>query len=457
MDITREEIGTLNEVIKLKLSPEDYNNQFESEIKKYQRSANMPGFRPGHVPAGLIKKRYGRSILVEELNKIVSGTLQNFITEHKLDLLGSPIPTPNGDAGNNWDEPGDFEFSFEIGLAPEFELTLPPKNSFDYFEIKVDDKRVETYLDDIRRKYGKFSNPEVSDEHSILYGELKELENDGSIKEGGITSQTALSIELIDSDAQKKQFVGLKKEDTVSFAPHKAFGKNPDELAHMLNVEKDELKNIKSDFQFVVNTVNHIEKAELNQELFDKLYGAGNVTSEEQLRERIKSDIAAMFAKESDHKLKHDIDDNFIHELKISLPDEFLRKWLQTAIEKPLSPEQVEKEYPAYARSMKLRMVENKIFKDQELQITDEEIREKAKEYLLAQFQGYGSALTEDILTGLIARYLEKRESVDRIIESLSEQKVFNYLKTVVKTKKKEVTYDEFVKIVQDHQHEHHH
>src|SRR5688572_19494979 len=165
MNITREEIGTLNEVIKINLAPEDYNPQFETELRKIQKSMNLPGFRPGHVPTGLVKKRYGKAILIDELNKIVSGSLENFINEYKLDILGSPIPQPSDDSINNWEEPGNFEFLFEIGLAPQFNLTLPPSKSFDYYEIAVDEDKVQQYVDDIRRKYGKFSNPEISDEN----------------------------------------------------------------------------------------------------------------------------------------------------------------------------------------------------------------------------------------------------------------------------------------------------
>jgi len=456
MNITREEIGTLNEMIKVQLKPDDYTQQYETELKKYRKSVNIPGFRPGNVPTGLIKKKFGRSILVEELNKIVSGSLQDYITEQKIDILGSPIPTNSENDINSWDNPSDFEFAFEIGLAPEFKLELPPKKTFEYLEIEVDDERVNTYMDDVRRKYGKFSNPEEADETCILYGDFSELDEKGEVKESGINSKSALAIDLVKNTSERKKLIGAKKGDTIIINLSKAFKDNDGELSHMLNVSREQVKDLKSDFNFVVDTVNHIEKAELNQELFDKIYGEGTISSEEEMKEKIKAEIAVMFEKESDNKLKHDLDHYFLDDLKISLPDEFLKKWLMTSVEKPLPPDQVEKEYPSYSRSMKMRLVENRIFRDQELKISEDEIKEKAKEYILSQFQGYGSSLTNEIMDNLIVKYLEKRESVDRIIETLSEEKVFKHVKSVVNTNKKTVSYDDFVKAVQEH-HKHHH
>jgi trigger factor len=456
MEITREEIGTLNELIKVKLQPEDYSDQYDAELKKYQKSVNMPGFRPGHVPKGLIRKKFGRSILLEEINKIVSGKLQDYITEQKLDILGSPIPSRNGSEDNNWEQPEDFEFSFEIGLAPEFELTLPPKKTFEYLEIEVDDERVKTYMDDIRRRFGNFTNPETADERSILYGDFTELDKNGEPLEGGITAKSALAIDLVKDKGVLKRLIGIKKGEKAVMDIRKATDNNVSEVSHLLNIPKEKAETLDSEFEFAIDTINQVDMAELDQDLFDKVYGEGNVKSEDEMRDRIREEIAGMFERESDKKLKHDLDHYFMDELRISLPDEFLKKWLHTTVENPLTEEQIEKDYPNYAKGMKLRLVENKIFRDQDLKIEEDEIRSKARQYILSQFQGYGSSLTEDIMSSLVARYLEKRESVDRIIETLSEEKVFNYLKSVVKTKNKKVSYDAFVKEVQEH-HKHHH
>lgn len=456
MDITREEVGTLNEVIKINLSPEDYNPQFESELKKFQKTMTLPGFRPGHVPTGLVKKRYGKALLIDELNKIISGSLEKFIADSQLDLLGSPIPQPSNDSINNWDEPGNFEFIFEIGLAPKFDLTLPPAKTFDLYEIEVDENKVEQYVEDIRRKYGKFSNPETSDELSIFYGDFAELDENGNVKEGGINSRSTLAIASVKDESIKKSLTGLNKGAVVRINLSKAFADDSDEIGHMLNQPAEKSTEYKNDFNYTIDTINHVEGADMNQEFFDKIYGEGNVTSEEEFKEKVRTEIRGMYTQETDMKLKHDLEDYMLSQLDLKLPDSFLQKWLQTAVEKPLSAEQVEKDYPGYARSMKLRLVENKVFREQNMQISKDEINEMARQYILHQFSGYAAGLNEEIMESLVTRYLEKRESVERIIETLSDRKVFNYLKSIVKTKAIPVKYDEFISIVKKHNHDHH-
>lgn len=453
MDITRVEIGTLNEILKVSITPDDYKDRFENELKKVQKTMTLPGFRPGHVPAGVVKKRYGKAVLIDELNKIVSGSLEKFIKDSNLDLLGSPIPKPADETLNNFDEPGNFQFEFEIGLAPQFNLTLPPAKAFDYYEIVPDEKMVNDHIEDLRRKYGKFSNPEVSDENSILYGDFTELDESGNAKEGGVTSRSTLSVALVKDAASKKNFTGVKKGDVIRLNPAVAFGDQSDEIAHMLNLSPEKVKEIKSDFNYTVDTVNHIEKAELNQEFFDKILGEGKASTEEEFTNAIREQIKSGFMHDSDMKLKHDIEDHLLHELDLKLPDAFLQKWLQSEVEKPLTAEQVEKEYKGYSRGMKLRLIENKIFREQNMQISQEEIKDMARQYVMHQFSGYASGLTPDLIDNLADRYLQKRESVERLIETISDRKVFNYLKSIVKTNPQNVSYEGFMKIVKDHHH----
>lgn len=453
MNITRVEIGTLNEELKVSLTPADYSEQVENELKKVRRNMTLPGFRTGHVPAGLVKKRYGKAILIEELNKIVSGSLQNFIRESNLDLLGSPIPQPSDEAKNNFDTPGDFEFVFEIGLAPQFQLTLPPSKTFDQYVIQVEDAKVHDYIEDLRRKYGKFSNPETSDETTIFYGDYTELDADGNVKEGGITNRSTLSVAMVKDADTRNQLLGLQKGATVKLNLQKAFASDHAEIGHMLNRSAEEAASIHADFNYTIDTINRVEPAEMNQEFFDKIYGEGTLTTEEEFRNKVREQLESFYMQDSDFKLKHDMEDHLLTELDLKLPDTFLRKWLTTEVEKPLSEEQLEKEYPSYSRGMKLRLIENSIFRDQQLKITQEEIRDMARQYINHQFSGYAYGLTEDIMDNLINRYLEKRESVDRIIENLSSRKVFDYLKSVAKLNAKKVAYEEFVNIAKSHSH----
>ncbi len=453
MNITRVEIGTLNEELKVSLTPADYSEQVENELKKVRRNMTLPGFRTGHVPAGLVKKRYGKAILVEELNKIVSGSLQNYIRESNLDLLGSPIPQPSDEAKNNFDTPGDFEFVFEIGLAPQFQLTLPPSKTFDQYVIQVDDSKVKDYIDDLRRKYGKFSNPETSDDTSIFYGDFTELNPDGSVKEGGIINRSTLSVAMVKDADTRASLIGLQKGASVRLNLQKAFASDNTEIGHMLNRTPEEAAAITSDFNYVIDTVNRVDLADMNQEFFDKIYGEGTVTSEDDFRSKVREQLESFYMQDSDFKLKHDIEDHLLAELDLKLPDTFLRKWLSTEVEKPLTEEQLDKEYPSYSRGMKLRLIENRIFRDQQMQISQEELRGMARQYIMHQFSGYAYGLTDDIMDSLINRYLEKRESVDRIVENLSSRKVFDYIKSVAKLNPKNVGYEEFVNIAKSHSH----
>lgn len=455
MEITKESIGELNEVVKIQLKPEDYKEKVDIVIKNTRKKVQMPGFRQGHVPEGLVKKMYGKAILVEELNKIVSESLDKFITENKIDILGHPLPYNEKNDSNNWENPSEFEFMFELGLAPQFNLNLPPDHTFPYYEIQVDEAKTDTYVDDIRKKYGKFSNPEVSEASSVLYASFTEVDKDNQPVINGITTTTTLTLDLVKDEKIKASLTGLKKDETAVIDLIEAMN-NDTEVSYMLNIPKDKIPGIQNNFAMKIISVNKVEKAELNQELFDKVYGKDAVTGETEFRDKIKSEISAMFAVESDRKLQHDIEDELLNQFKFSLPDNFLKRWLKNVNEKPVTPEQIEKEYNGYARGMKLKLIENRIIKENDIKVTQEEIESFAKRMIINQFAQYGNSyLTDEMVSDMTKRYMSKEENVRKIIESLSERKVFNYLNSIVKKDVKTVSYDEFMKIVREHQHEH--
>jgi trigger factor len=455
MEIKTESIGELNEVVKIQLKPEDYKGRVDATIKKTRKNVQMPGFRPGHVPEGMVRKMYGKSILLDELNKIVSESLDKFISENKIDILGHPIPYKQNFDNVNLDNPADFEFAFELGLAPKFNLSLPPAHTFPYYEVIIDDEKVETYVEDIRRRHGKYSTPDFADENSILYAVFTEVDNDNNPVENGISTSTTLAIDLIKDQEIKEKLIGIKKDDVIVIDLVKAMDNVP-ELSHMLNISKEKVLEIKNNFEVKVISVNRIEKADLNQELFDKAYGEGAVKTEEEFREKVRDEISAMFAIESDRKLHHDIQDELLHE-KISLPDEFLKRWLLNTNDKPVSADQVENEYSNYAVLMKWKLIENRIISANDIKISKEEINNFARQMILNQFSQYGntSFLTDEMMAGMIKNYVSKEENVRKISESVLERKVFNYLASVVIKDIHKVTYDEFKKILSDHQHHH--
>jgi trigger factor len=455
MEITKESIGELNEIVSIQLKPEDYREKVDASIKKAKKNMNVPGFRPGHVPEGMVRKMYGKAILADELNKIVSESLENFLKENKINILGHPLPVKENGNGskNNWENPSEFEFKFELGLAPQFKLTLPPDHIFPYYEIQVDDSKVDTYVDDIRKRHGKHSQPESADEKSVLYASFIEVGADNVPVENGITTKTTIAVDLVKDSGIKKSLVGLKKDDAVVINVVKAMDSET-EVSHMLNIPKEKVAEIKNNFELKIISVNNVESAELNQELFEKVYGKDTVKSEEEFREKLKAEISSMFAVESERKLQHDIQDELLHHFKINLPDNFLKRWLMDANEKPITADQVEKEYNSYSTGMKWKLIENSIIRENNIRVTDEEIENFSKQLIVNQFAQYGSSyLTDEMISDMTKRYLSKEENVNHVIGSLSDRKVFNFLASIVKRDVKKTSYDEFIKIVKEHKH----
>jgi trigger factor len=446
MNISKENVDALNAVVKIKLTPDDYKKNVDKEIKKHQKNARVPGFRPGMVPEGMIRKMYGKAILAEELNKVLNDSLYTYLNENKIEILGNPLPKDDNNA-IDIENASEFEFLYELGIAPEVNVEVTGKESFDYYTVKVDDTMLEKHVTDIRRRYGKFSNPEVSEVSDILYGEFQELNADGTVKEDGIKTTSTLAIELVKNKAAQSKFVGVKKDDTVTFSLTKDI-ENVSEISAMLGIDKERASSLTSDFNFTVTSINRIEKAELNQDLFDKLYGAGVVNSEQEFYDRAKEDISSMFNADADRKLKFDIVERLLAKANLSLPDQFLKRWIKAANEKEISEEEISKEYDAYAKGLKWRLIENKLIKDNNIQITADEVKEYARNLFRNQFAQYGQGIDEAMLDSMVTRYLGKEEQVKKLYENLADQKTFDFLKSSVNLKKIEVDYDEFVKQV---------
>lgn len=452
MNIKKEDINELNSVIRIKITKDDYQKDVETAIKKFQKSASMPGFRPGNVPVGMIKKMHGKSFLAEELNKIVSKSLNNFLIENKIAVLGDPLPKENENSTNNFENPADFEFLFEVGMAPQFELNLNKIKPVDFYSIQVDEERINTYIDDMRRRHGKFSNPETSDANCILYGELTELDETGNEKENGIRNTTTIAIDVVKDEATKQKLIGLKKEDEIVFNPMYAM-KDATEVAYMLKVTKEQAAELKSDFKYKISSVNLVEKLDIGQELFDKAFGKDAITNEEQFRERVKSDISSMFAVEAKHKFNHDVEDALLHELKMDLPDEFLKRWILFMNEKPITQEQLEKEYPMYARELRWNLIEGRVAESNPIKIEREDLESYARAIVGQQFGQY--SLGEDMMTDFAKRYLENTENVNKANRAVHSKKVYDVLEQLVPKNVKEVSLDEFQKIVREHKHHH--
>ena len=448
MEITRENTGELTATIKMVISPADHNESVTKILKDYQRKANVPGFRPGHVPFGMIKKLYGGAVFAEEVNKLVSNKLHQYIEDEKLDVLGQPLPNTTLTPEFDWKEGQDIEFFFDLGLAPAFDFVLDEKIAVDFHVIKVDDTMVDKYVDDMRERFGNMINPEVAGEKDVLFGEFVQLDAEGNELEAGIKHSSKVTINLFADADVKAKLIGSKVGDAIVFNPLKATG-NAVEASAMLGITKVEVEEMESDFSFTVSEISTLSPAEMNEEFFDKVFPAAEIKTEEAFRNQVREESEKAFVADSDHLFAHHMQEELVKAVNLELPDEFMKRWLIESNEGKLTAEDIERDYHKYAESMKWQLIENKIIREGGIEVGDQEIKDYVKDYYL---QGWRTMqLTEDLMERLetIADSFlkDKPKEVRRIVDSLYGQRVAAYVKSKVKLNEKEISYDEFIKI----------
>jgi len=447
MNITRESIDDLNAVLKIQVEKADYDGNVEKVLRDYRKKANIKGFRPGMVPIGLIKKMYGKAVQIDEINKVVTENIQKYITDEKIEILGDPLPKIDDNEKIDFDTQESFTFSFELGLAPAFETKLSKKNKVTYFEIAADEKMKNDYLDNYTRRYGKFEKADISEEKDILKGRIEAIDDKGTTVPDGISvDDTSLSIEVIKDKKIKKQFIGRAEKDSIDFDLRKAFP-NDNEIAGLLKKQKDEILNISGDFRFTVNEISRFRPAELNQELFDRIYGENIIHSEEEFRNRVNEEITANLRNESEYKLSLDLKKLALDKSEFQLPDAFLKRWLLKVNEKT-TEEQVEKEFDNFSRDLKWQLIRNKIARTNELKITEEELLKEAEKITRYQFSQYGLFYaTDEQVENYAKETLKREEDAKRIADKILEEKVNLILKDIVKLENKSVTIEEFNKL----------
>ncbi|WP_276363492.1 trigger factor [Daejeonella sp. H1SJ63] len=447
MNITQDKIDNLNSVLTVKINPEDYKERVDKAIKAQAKKAKLPGFRPGMVPPAHIKKMYGKNILVDEINNILNDTLNNYITESKLEVLGQPLPKIDDSKEFNWDFTDEFEFVYELGLAPEFDLEFSSKDKLTYYTVKVDEETLASRITNLRKSYGKMSNPDVSADDDVLYADLKQLAADGSVFEDGISATASVRLDQIADAKIKKSLIGLKKEDVVTLDIQKAFDSNASIISKVLNISEEDAQELKSKFQLTVKNINRLEEGDLNQEFFDKIFGPDVVKTEEEFTEKIREELESMMVQNADQKLQADMLKFGLDKVKLDLPDEFLKRWLKATNEK-LSDEELAQGYEDFARNLRWTLIENRIIKDNKIEIKYEEVFTTAKNRLDAQFRMYSpQPLTEEQLGQYTAQFLQNKENANRIFEEVKAQHVFDYLKGVITLDKKNIDYNKFLEL----------
>ncbi len=445
MNITQEKADNLKAVINVDLAPSDYSEGVNKAIKEQAKKAKLPGFRPGMVPVSHIKRTYGKAILFDEVNRLVGDGLNKYIADNKIEVLGQPLPVEGDETNYNWDFNDEFKFQYEVGLAPSFENPFSEKDKLTQYKIKVDEETLNSRIGNLRRSYGKMTNPEVSEDGDVLYAELKQLDADGEGVEEGINKTASVRTDLVQDEEIKKTLVGLKKEDVVTVDLKKAL--SADALARIIDVKEDELDAIAGPFQLTVKNVNRLEESDLNQEFFDKVDPSGNVTNEEEFRAKITEEVEGMLSQNADQRLQNDLYELGMDRVQVEFPDEFLKRWLKATNEK-LGDEELEEGYEDFVKNLKWTLIENKLIRENNLEVKYDEVFSMAKQRIEAQLKMYGQdSIPEEQLNQFATQFLQDKEQANRLFEETKALKVFDHLKTLVKLQEKEIPYNEFLEL----------
>jgi len=438
MNITRENIDALNAVVKVDIAKDDYSDKVEKILSDYRKTANIPGFRKGHVPMGLVKKQYGKAVLVDEVNKLLQESLNNYLTEEKLDVLGQPLPKAQDDI--DW-EADNFSFEFELGLAPEFEVALKGKKAITHYNITADTKMIDEQIERIQKQYGKIIPQTKVEKDSEITGTYTN-------EEEGIDNKVTLTLDKFKGKATEKQFVGAKVGDVLTLKT-KGLYTDDQELMHALKVDQDKAKALAIEVNFEITEINQRTLADLDQELFDKLFGKDGVKSVTELKAKIKEDAEKQFVQQSDQKLINDVTEYLVDNTKFDLPATFLTKWMQTAGEQQMDNVQAKEEYEKSEKSLRYQLIEGKLMHDNDLKVDFEDVKESAKAMIKVQMAQFGQANPSDKeLDDIAARVLSNQEEVKRLSEQVVSQKLLNLYKEKANLKVKELSYQAFVKEV---------
>lgn len=438
MNITKDQIDDLNAVVKVAITKDDYQDKVDTILKDYRKQANIPGFRKGQVPIGLIKKQYGKSVMVDEVNKLLQDNLNKYLTEEKLDVLGNPLPKQQDNF--DWDNE-ELAFEFELGLAPNFELSLKTKKPVTQYKIVADKKMVEEQIERFQKQYGKLiSKNEVGKKDEITGTFTNEKEE--------IDNKTTVELDKLKSKKALEALKGKKVGDSVTLNTKGLF-KEDYLLSSVLGVSHEKAKDLKVDVHFTIDEINEREPAKLDQELFDKLFGKDSITSEKEMKERIKEDSEKQFEQQSDQKLLNDVTEYFIEHTKFELPSKFLTKWIRMTGEEPLTEEQATEEYKKSEKGLRYQLIEGKIIQENGIQLQFDELKEFAKGFIRSQMAQFGQMdPKEEELDTIAARVLGNQDEAKRLSEQLMSQKLLNLYKEKANLKTKEVTYENFIKEV---------
>ena len=445
MKISRTSIDDVNVVVKIIIEKNDYQATVNEILKDYRKKANMPGFRKGMVPAGLIKKMYGKSALADEVNKILNRELTKYITDENLNILGEPLPSIEEKSIIDFNSDADFEFSFDMGLSPEISLDFEKIGKIPYYEIIVDNKLIDNQIDGYSKRFGENVNAEVVGEKEITIGDFAQLNADGLVVEGGIASKNVqVAVQLIKDEAVQNLFIGAKIGDVIKFNPRIALA-NDHEVAHLLKIKNEAIEDSDCDFNFTINTINTFVPADIDDVLIRKIYGDDTeVKSVDDLREKIQTELKANLLYSSNYRFLVDAKEILSHSVGMKLPEQFLKRWLvETNNKVPI--EQIENEFESFRKDLEWTLIKNILVKENEIMVVESDITEMAREMALLQFQQHGmSFVPDEYLENYTNSILQNKEQKQKLAEKKIEDKVLELIKEKSGLDFKQVTQKEF-------------
>ncbi len=442
MEVLLEKSTPTNATLTVKLAKEDYQPKVDKTLKDYSKRVNLKGFRPGKVPAQVIQRMYGKSIVIDEVNQLLSDTVSGYIRDNKLPVVGDPQIDREKTATIDWDKQSEFEFAYELGLASDFEVNLSTLPAVSNYTIEAGEKELNDTIENLRTQFAGQINPEVSEAGDMIYGELKQ---------GDFSTKTAIPSRQIKEEAQA-QFIGLSKESEISFDIRNTFVDDK-AVAHLTGLKDEDAAALSGDFTFTVEDITRQAPAEINQEFFDKVLGAGKVDNEEAFRDQVAEIIKNNYAREADTLLRRDIDQALLDNISIDLPEEFLKKWLFTANEGKFTPEQIDADYPQFTKSLKLSLIKNKMAEQTDIKVESEEVIARAEDMVREQFGFYGNEMGEQMnetIRKIAMNYLtsEKENNYSKMFNLVFDDKVFATLKTQLPLEDKTIDVEQFQEIV---------
>ncbi len=452
MKISFENPDKINGLLTLVVEEEDYKNDVEKTLKDYRKKANVPGFRPGQAPMGMIKRQFGASVKMDVVNKLVGQQIYKYVQDNNIQMLGEPLPSEKQEPVDI-EKDGPYTFMFDIAVAPEIKVSLTGRDKVDYYNITVDDKILDQQVDMYASRAGSYEMAESYEGNDLLKGDLRELDENGNTKEGGITVEGAILMpSYIKVDEQKNLFEGAKLGDVITFNPKKAYPENDTEVSQLLKIEREAVKDLESEFSFQITEIQRFNKHEVNEELFKQVFGEDtDVKDEAAFRAKIAEGLKEQLVNDSDYKFILDVREHCEKKVgKLEYPDALLKR-IMLANNKDKGEEFVEKNYEQSVKELTWHLIKEQLVKAQDIKVDDNDIKETAKEAARAQFAQYGmSNIPEEYIDNYANEIIKKGDSVDALVERSIDRKLAAALKSVVKLNEKEISIEDFNKMMQE-------